>query len=373
MASKWSWIASRQITACGSLFGVPAKVQRGKAGIAHFARAWRSLPLRTGLITLLALLASACSSISLQSAVALGNTGVQTSTTYQQAITVISPGLDNFIEGQYMLAALDPAKYSEPDSNLVNSIKQIQSALSARAVLLGRLSQLYTSFVALASYDASGQVKSGLTSLDGAINNYASALGAASPPISSVADSAISDTGGIIASEIQKRMVLKASEAIVPRLNAISGLLATENSKYVALQDEITRGLRDTTLVLWEHGIGAPDPILSSQIGSFGLTYVTGSYAQACKNVVAAAQDGCKKQFDTAIEKAVENRAARVAALQAQLIASNQAALNGLIAAHGEFEKGKPLDLAAITEQLATIGSVIDDINNAQKSNAGKK
>ncbi len=373
MASKWAPVSSRQITATRLLFAVSATVPRGGSGIARFARAWRSLPLRTGLITLSALLASACSSISLQSAVALGNTGVQTSTTYQQAITVISPGLDNFLEGQYMLAALDPAKYSEPDNNLVNSVNQIQSALSARAVLLGRLSQLYTSFTALASYDASGQVKSGLTSLDGAINNYASALGAASPAISSAADSAISDTGGLIASEIQKHMVLKASEAIVPRLNAISGLLAKENASYAALQEEITRGLRDTSLALWEHGIGAPDPILSSQIGSFGLTYVIGSYAQACKNVVALAQEGCRKQFDIAIKKAVQNRAARVAALQAQSIASNQAALNGLIAAHGEFEKGKPLDLAAITEQLATIGSIVDEISNAQKSNAQKR
>jgi hypothetical protein len=373
MASIWPWISSRQTTAVRLLFGVPAEVQRGEARIVRFAGTWKLLWLHAGLVTLLALMASACSSISLQSAVALGNTGVQTSTTYQQAIAVISPGLDNFLEGQYMLAALDPAKYSEPNNSLVNSIKQIQSALSARAVLLGRLSQLYTSFVALASYDASGQVKSGLTSLDGAIDNYASALGSASPLISSAADSAISDAGGIIASEIQKHMVLKASEAIVPRLNAISGLLATENSKYGALQDEITRGLRDTTLVLWEHGVGAPDPILSSQIGPFGLTYVTGSYAQACKNVVAAAQDGCKKQFDSAIEKAVGNRAARVVALQGQSIASNQAALNGLIAAHGEFEKGKPLDLTAITEQLAAISAVVADINSAQKSNSQKK
>lgn len=339
----------------------------------RFARSGVSMALGIELVTLLALLASACSSISLQSAVALGNTGVQTGTTYQQAITAISPGLDNFLEGQYMLAALDPAKYSAPDNNLVNNVKQIQSALSARAVLLGRLSQLYTSFVALASYDASGQVESGLTSLDGAINNYASILGAASPPISSVANAAIGDAGGIIASEIQKHMVLKASEAIVPRLNAISGLLASENSKYAALQDEITRGLRDTALVLWEHGIGAPDPILNSQIGSFGLTYVTGSYSQACENGVAAAQQVCKDQFDAAIRKAVENRAAKVAALQAQSITSNQAALNGLIAAHGEFEKGKPLDLTAITEQLATIRDVIDDLNNAQKNNAQKK
>jgi hypothetical protein len=371
MARKWLWILSRQIAACRLLFRV--QVHRGEAGIIRFARAWQVLPRRAGLAILFALSTSACSSISLQSAVALGNTGVQTSNTYQQAITVISPGLDNFLEGQYMLAALDPAKYSEPDNSLVNSIKQIQSALSARAVLLGRLSQVYASFGALASYDASGQVKSGLSNLDGAINNYAGALGAASPPISSVADSAISDAGGIIASEIQKHMVLKASEAIVPRLNAISGLLATESSKYGALQDEITRGLRDTTLVLWEHGIGAPDQILSSQIGPFGLTYVTGSYAQACKNVVAAAQEGCKKQFDTAIEKAVGNRAARMVALQEQSIASNQAALNALIAAQGELEKGKPLDLAAITEQLATINAVVDDINSAQKSNSQKK
>jgi hypothetical protein len=62
---------------------------------------------RVALGAILATFVSACSSVNLQSAVALGNTGGQTATTYQQAIAAISPGLDNFMEGQYMLAALN--------------------------------------------------------------------------------------------------------------------------------------------------------------------------------------------------------------------------------------------------------------------------
>ena len=81
----------------------------------------------------------------------------------------------------------------------------------------------------------------------------------------------------------------------------------------------------------------------------------------------------CKKEFDAAIKKAVKNRAARMTAVKAQSIVSNQAALNGLIAAHGELEKRKPHHLTMITQQLATMGSIIDAINDAQKGNAQKK
>jgi hypothetical protein len=321
-----------------------------------------------GLVALMATLAAACSPINLQSAMALGNTGVKTSTAYQQAVTALSPGLDNFLDGQYMLAALQPEKYLPPTDQLKAGITQIQKALAARAVLLGQLNQVYTSFVALASYDASGQVKSGLEGLDGGINAYAQALSVASPPISPVTDAAIGDAGGLIASEAQKHQVLKASEAIVPRLQAISTLLAQETSNYSALQDEITRGLRDTALALWAHGIGAPDGIIRDQIGAFGLTYVAGSYAHACGNGASPARAACQAQFTTAVRTALTNRAARLAALQGQSLASNQTALAGLIGAHQALEHGKPLDLTSITAQLATIRGVIDDLNTAQKS-----
>jgi hypothetical protein len=333
---------------------------------------WTSKLLPFGFLALLAMLVSACSPINMQSAVALGNTGVQTSTNYQNAATTISPGLDNFLEGQYMLAALEPQKYSAPSKETTDSINQLKTALAARARLLGRLSQVYTSFVALASYDASGNVQTGLSNLDGAINAYAKTLGSAAP-ISRVANAAISHAGGCIASEVQKQMVLKASEAIVLRLNAIVPLLGKESDTYASLKNEITRGQRDTAISLWKHGIGAPDPILSDQIGSFGLTYVSGSYSHACGKVAASARETCQKQFDAAIRAAVEDRANRMANLEAETMLSNQTALNGLIAAHEDFGKGKPLDLTTVTAQLATIRGVIQDINDSQTSGAQNK
>lgn len=324
-------------------------------------------PLRLALAAFLATLVSACSSVNLQSAVLLGNTGVQAATAYQKAISTLSPGLDNFMEGQYMLAALNPYKYSPPTASLRDSISKLQSALSARAALLGDLAQVYTGFIALASYDASGQVKTSLSALDGAINNYATALGASTPVISPVADAVITDTGGLFATEYQKRAVLKTSKAISVRLKATIDLLGAENAIYAGLQDEITRGLRDSALALWQHGIGAPDPIIVDQIGSFGLTYSPGSYSQACANGDAAARAQCRARFTDAIAQAIRYRASRTAALQAETMKSNQSALAGLVAAHAQFEKGKPLDLVAVNQQLALIRSIIDDINNARK------
>ncbi|MGH7879727.1 MAG: hypothetical protein ACREQD_09540, partial [Candidatus Binataceae bacterium] len=197
---------------------------------------------------MLAVSLSACSSIDLRSAVALGNTGLQTAATYQQSIHALSPGLDNFIEGQFLLVPLTgrPA----PDEALERSVARIQSALSARAAMLGQLAQVYTSFVALASYDASGQVKSSLAGLDGSINNFATTLGATSPPISSGAAAQLTDAGGLIAAQAQKRKTLEASAAIRARLGPIIELLGTENERYQDLQAVITNGLKDTAVAL---------------------------------------------------------------------------------------------------------------------------
>jgi hypothetical protein len=104
---------------------------------------WASLSFEFGYVPVFITLLSACSPINLQSAVALGNTGVRTANIYQQAISSISPGLDNFLQGQSMLAALNPVKYSPPGPQLIDSIRRVQAAVAARAVMLGQLVLVY--------------------------------------------------------------------------------------------------------------------------------------------------------------------------------------------------------------------------------------
>ncbi|HLH51036.1 MAG TPA: hypothetical protein VKV96_16980 [Roseiarcus sp.] len=266
-----------------------------------------------------------------------------------------------------MLTALDPEKYSPPTDSLLDSINKLQSALRARAALLGQLARVYSGFIALASYDASGQVTASLSALDGAIDNYAVAVGSGAPAISPTAAAAITGGSGFLATEYQKRAVLKASEAISARLQATLDLLNSENSIYAGLQDEITRGLRETALALWRHGIGAPDAILTEQIGSFGLTYSPDSYLRACATDSGAARAQCQTRFNQAIAAAIRYRASEIATLQDETMRANQTALSALLAAHKQFEKGEPLNLAAVTQQLALIRSVIDQINRARR------
>ncbi|MGH7878550.1 MAG: hypothetical protein ACREQD_03565, partial [Candidatus Binataceae bacterium] len=99
-----------------------------------------------------------------------------------------------------------------------------------------------------------------------------------------------------------------------------------------------------------------------------GLTYTPGSYRAACAGGDADRRAQCRKAFDQAVTGAIADRAVRLATWQTQAIASNQAALAGLVAAHQRFEQGQPLDLAGVTAQLALIRGIVDDINNAQKS-----
>jgi hypothetical protein len=309
---------------------------------------------------LFAISLAACSSIDLKSAVALGNTGVQTATSYQQSVSAISPALDNYVVGQDMLAGLTgrPA----PGGDFDASISQLQAALSARATMLGQLGQVYTSFIALASYDAQGQVQSSLTNLDGSINSFASTLGATATPLSPGVDALISNAGGLIDSQIQKNKVMQASEAISARLSQIIPLLATEQQRYKDLQKVVTQGLRDTAIAFWTHGMASPDQLFAAQVSPFGLSYKRGSFASAC---AGAADPSCKDDLKSAVAAAIEYRAKRLTDLQAETISSNQTALANLLTAHKQFEEGQPLDLAAITAQLALVRSIVDDINQA--------
>jgi hypothetical protein len=153
--------------------------------------------------------------------VSLGNTGVEVSTTLRQTIAAVVPELDHYVEGQHMLAALD--HYPPLSGEAEDSIHKIQSALAARADLLDQLNQVYVRFVALASYDASGQIYGALSSLDGAINNYSADIGAGvvkTPGISS-------DAEGIFSFESKRHVIRRASEEIVLRLTAIIDLLLT--------------------------------------------------------------------------------------------------------------------------------------------------
>src|SRR5208282_3050936 len=98
--------------------------------------------------------ASACSNVNLGDAVQLANSGKQAATTYENTITSTSTEIDRFREGQYLVSPL--RNVDQPDPILLNTLSSIQTALSMRATMMAHLADVYTSFGALASYDAKG-------------------------------------------------------------------------------------------------------------------------------------------------------------------------------------------------------------------------
>ena len=310
------------------------------------------------------------SNIDISAANQLAKTGSQAATTLGSTIRRDRDNLDFFIEGQYMLAGLEPQKYSTPDSDLLASIGKVQDALTARAQLMSQLSDVYTSFGDLAAFDT-GQFNTAVKNLDDGINSYASAM-KKTAPISPVESAAASDIAGLIGSEVQKRKLKTASEKIRARLGPIAKLMTDEESLLIGLQKTIAQGTRDVALAFLKHGFASPDPILSSQVSSVGLTYVSGSYDHACSDVPVAKRSDCRSGIRESLSQIVTKRSSRQADLQSELYASSVKALNALDNAHQEFEHGAPLSLAAISSDINEVQTIADDLNAAEEKPAPK-
>ena len=318
-----------------------------------------------------------CSNINLGDAAELANTGGKASSAYASSISQTSGGIDRFVEAQYLVA---PVRHlPEPDLapptgtvdcarselSTAENIACVQEALAARRIMLMKLAQVYASFGALASYDAQKNMTDALTDLAGSVDQFAKTVGTSGAPAGAGAVTA--DVGGIFASEIQKRKVADASQAIRRQLTAVVPIIEKERVAMESLQRVLVTDAGVTAEVLYKNGIGTPDPILADNIGEFGLSYQPGSYSHACENLARSESDECKRNLERGIRAAVLLRAKRRAGDQAALIDSNVAAIKALSDAHTQLEAGQPIDLALVTQQLAALRGIVDDLNKSLK------
>jgi len=323
--------------------------------------------------------AAGCTNISLRDAADLANVGTKAARAYALAILQTSGSLDQFVEAQYLTAPLQhlPEPDLAPPEGKVNcsgrdlstgeNIECIKEALDARRVMLIKLADLYSSFGALTSYNAQQNVNEALTDLSGSIDQFAQALG--QPGMPAGADVVSADVGGVLASQIQKRKVKRASKAIRQRLEVIIPLIEKERATMESLQRVLVQDAGVTAVVLYRNGIGAPDPILANNIGTFGLSYEPGSYSHACETLRGQGREECMHNFEKGIREVVLLRAKRRARDQVAVIDSNAAAIKALSDAHSRMEDGQPINLALVTQQLMTLRTIVDDLNSSLKAN----
>lgn len=291
-------------------------------------------------------------------------TGNRAASEYQQTILSTSTQIDRYREAQFLVAPF--RNLPEPDKALLGYLDDTQNALSARATLMAHLAEVYSSLDALASYDAQGDITGSLNGLAGAGNSFANAVGVSDQPIPPIAASSISSTGGLIASEIQKRKVKAASAALRERLILLVPFLQREGATLANLEKGLGASAGSTAVELWNHGIGSPDPIFAANIGTFGLSYVAGSYKNTCQNLPEAEQPDCRRQVRDAVVAVVKLRARRDIELQVRLLQLNIQAIQALISAHQQREAGEPVNLATLAEKIAQAQTVVASINQSQ-------
>ena len=137
----------------------------------------------------------ACSSVEIPAANQLATSGVAASAAAQDATETTRADLIQVLRIETLRSALQPG-IDPPSKDMKDNIEDIRHKLAARSGMFGDLKDLYSSFLALASYDASAAFTSAATETRTSINAFADALGKASP-FGNVSGPAIDTVAGI--------------------------------------------------------------------------------------------------------------------------------------------------------------------------------
>jgi len=306
-------------------------------------------------LSVVALLAIGCSSVSKDDASTLATNGANFASTTVAGTLSTQAELQRYIEGRYIVGALTGE--NTPTQNEVVNINRIITARACRAHLFQALTATYQSFGNLAAYDTSGQVGKSMTGLIDATNAYAKVLGADANPISSGIESLVSATAEQIADQIQKGKVKRASEILRSQLQNIRNLMAKEQDFWLLAQDGVIHGSGKVAIELWKHNVADPSSILQDQLGQFGLTYDTAG----AKAAVATSRPA----FEKAIDNIIASRVQYQVDLQAVVFIQMLQTLDGLIAEHTKLEAGKPVDLATLTANVDALIAFVNEVDAA--------
>jgi len=267
--------------------------------------------------------------------------------------------VDTYLADEDMLAVLNPAKFSKPTQDQVTQAGQLQKALDMRAGLMRQLAKTYSTFNALAAYDASGEAEGAIKGLTGAVNAYAKALDKPQP-ISSTADIVIQAAAGAILREAQASRLRQASVLIRTRLEVFQKLLGDEAETYKGLAQVLASSATRTTLELYKVGIGSPHPIIAELIATPGFEY------RLSEQQLRQVKPEDAQKIRLGVERIVERRMDKQAQSEQALIGDTQDGVQALITEHTRFEAGEALNLASLSAIIEKFRGIVDQINTAR-------
>jgi hypothetical protein len=302
--------------------------------------------------------------------VKLADQGTSVAATTQASILEVRDNIEPYVEGQLLLAALTGRP--EPSQAMLDSISRISDALTLRAEVMDALSRAYAALSAHPSYDAGADVESAVKDLGGAVSAYAAVISPAVAPVVAGASWALSKASGALVGNRQVKELKAASATIRERLKDFKDALEKERAVHEAIKTEIATNSGLTASALWKVGLADPGSLIKEQIGSLGLVYEERALSAA--RAIMKTQPGStaartrEDDFVDAVGKVVKRRAAHRAELQAAIVGDTISSLDRLIAAHAKFERGEPMSLEAIAQQLATIRGKVDALKSERQA-----
>jgi len=304
-------------------------------------------------LLLIAGLLSACSGINTQAARNLSLTGRDVALQMRQNSFVSDEEYGRARDGEALLHGFSGTTNSDLYTKILNDYDVIHQELAKRSIVFENLADVYDAFGELAGLNAGAQTEQALTNLGGAIEEYAKQIKQPSP-IYKDTTAAISKVGGIVAAEIQKAKIKKASIQVRARVEDIQKLLGSKlvREQMAGFRQSLTTVRKTAFTLMWNQGVYDPKPLLDDFGKDAGLV--------AKKEAAAGIKPNTP--LGNALLEVLEKRLAIKTDLIERSYDTSLKALGSLISEHKKLEQGEPLDLTrlkAISAELRGIAGML--------------
>lgn len=313
------------------------------------------------LFILLSFALSSCSEVSLEAARQLGVTGHSVASQAKQNVFASEAEYLRARDSEALLHGFSGTTKDKKYLDILMAFENIRREMAQRAVVFEQLAQLYDAFGELAGFDAGQQTEAALTNLSGAVQEYAKQTKQA-PPISEDTTAIISKIGGLIASEIQKTKIKKASGEIRGRVDAFAKLLGNPliREQQVGFRSFMLSDVKAALSKLWDAGVYDPKPLLDEIGATAGLA------AQKDVAQVLKTNTDVRNAIGEVVDKRLSIQMDRIE----QSYDSSVEALNHLVLEHKKMEVGTPLNLTRLRGIVAQMRGIVNLIVKAKNGTA---
>lgn len=271
------------------------------------------------IIPLAASALSGCSSVRIDAAGHLGDTGQETAAALAETLFLSdafvdqAADIDTFVF-YYEAGGAVPPELEAQRKELLDGYKMIHEEFKHRRQVFAELGIAYQHFADLADKGAELETAAAVDRLGSAVNKYAESRGKAAV-FSGSAQKALPQLGWLAAAELKKKRIKQASVLIRERLSAFAALLNDPlvKEEILGFQKNLSGLEGDRLQVLWDAGLFDPSPLLD-QVGA-------GTGLQAAVNVGETLRKD--KPLSDSLGKVIESRLRRNAeAIEANYHAS---------------------------------------------------